>query len=49
MMKFKITLERRDGTWALYDFEALGIAQALRHVARSYDIEDAKQLHVRAG
>lgn len=41
-MNFKLTLERKDGTWGQIDFNAPDVVAAMRFAARSFDLEGAK-------
>jgi hypothetical protein len=43
---FRLTLEREDRTWGQYVFEAEDMVAALRHVARSVDLDRAQNAHV---
>ena len=46
MTNFKITLERKDGTWAEYFHWAENATDVMRFAARSLDIGDPKAIHI---
>ena len=46
MNRYKLTLERNDGTWGQYDLQAPDVAQAMRIAARNLDLDDAKQVTI---
>jgi len=45
MKRYRLTLEREDNTWGQYTFDAEDMQSALKHIARSIDLDGARNTH----